>query len=126
MMNEHNLGYRVRQILNHGLALDAEKLARLKMAREQAIARQRVAAPRRMLQWADNLTGNLGASGSLVSRLLLPTAVLVLGLIAINTWRQSQLALEIEEVDTAVLTSDLPLDAYLDKGFDAWLKRSSH
>jgi hypothetical protein len=25
-----------------------------------------------------------------------------------------------------VLTSDLPLDAYLDKGFDAWLKRSSH
>jgi len=25
-----------------------------------------------------------------------------------------------------VLTGDLPLDAYLDKGFDAWLKRSSH
>jgi hypothetical protein len=24
-----------------------------------------------------------------------------------------------------VLTGDLPLDAYLDKGFDAWLKRSS-
>ena len=28
--------------------------------------------------------------------------------------------------DAAVLTGDLPLDAYLDKGFDAWLKRSSH
>jgi hypothetical protein len=126
MMNEHNLGYRIRQILNHGLALDADKLARLKIARERAIARQRVTAPRRVLQWADNLTGNLGTSGSLVSRLLLPTAVLVLGLIAISTWRQAQLALEIEEVDAAVLTSDLPLDAYLDRGFDAWLKRSSH
>jgi len=36
-MNEHNLGYRVRQILNQGLALDAEKLARLKTAREQCV-----------------------------------------------------------------------------------------
>jgi hypothetical protein len=57
---------------------------------------------------------------------LLPMAVLILGLIAVNQWRDSQLAAEIEEIDTAVLTSDLPIDAYLDKGFDAWLKRSSH
>ena len=35
-------------------------------------------------------------------------------------------AAEIEEIDAAVLTGDLPLDAYLDKGFDAWLKPSSH
>ena len=52
-------------------------------------------------------------------------AVLILGLIAINQWRDSQVAAEIEEIDAAVLTGDLPLDAYLDKGFDAWLRRSS-
>jgi hypothetical protein len=52
--------------------------------------------------------------------------VLVFGLLAINTWHQSQLVQEIEEIDAGVLTGDLPLDAYLDKGFDAWLKRSSH
>ena len=26
----------------------------------------------------------------------------------------------------ALLTGDLPMNAYLDKGFDAWLKRSQH
>jgi hypothetical protein len=53
-------------------------------------------------------------------------AVLIFGLLAVNQWRDTQNAAEIEEIDAAVLTGDLPLDAYLDKGFDAWLKRSSH
>ena len=73
-MNEHHLGYRVRQILNQGLALDEEKLARLKAARQQAIARQRITAPRMVLAWADNLTGSVGSSASVFSRFLLPAA----------------------------------------------------
>jgi hypothetical protein len=32
---------------------------------------------------------------------------------------------EAEEIDSALLTSELPINAYLDQGFDAWLKRSS-
>jgi len=124
-MNEHNLGYRVRQILNQGPSLDGEKLARLKAAREQAVARQRITAPRTVLAWADNLTGGLGDSASLFSRFLLPAAMLILGLVAINTWQQSQTVQELVEIDSGVLTSDLPIDAYLDRGFDAWLKRSS-
>jgi hypothetical protein len=125
-MNEHNLGYRVRQILNQGLDLDAEKLARLKAAREQALARQRVAAPRTVLAWADNLTGGgLGSSASVVTRFLLPAAMLILGLVAVNTWQQSQAVQELVEIDSAMLTSDLPIDAYLDRGFDTWLKRFS-
>jgi len=124
-MNENQLGYRIRQILNQDLTMDAENLARLKAAREQALARQRIAASSTVLTWADNLTGRDG-SGSLVSRLLLPMVLLIFGLLAIYTWQQSQVVQEIEEIDAAVLTSDLPLDAYLDKGFDAWLKRSSH
>jgi hypothetical protein len=124
-MNEHNLGYRVRQILNQDLALDEKKLARLKAAREQAIARQRVTAPRMVLAWADNLTGSAEGSASVFSRFLLPAALLILGLVAINSWQQSQAVQELVEIDSAVLTSDLPIDAYLDRGFDAWLKRSS-
>lgn len=125
-MNEHNLGYRIRQVLNHGLALDPEKLARLKAAREQALVRQRVAAPRAVLAWADNVTGSFGGSGSVVLRFLLPAAMIIIGLVAINTWRQSQTVQELVEIDSAVLTSDLPIDAYLDRGFDTWLKRYSH
>ena len=124
-MNEHHFGYRVRQLLNQGLALDEEKLARLKAARQQAIARQRITAPRIVLAWADNLTGSVGSSTSVFSRFLLPAAMLILGLVAINTWQQSQTVQELVEIDSGVLTSELPIDAYLDRGFDAWLKRSS-
>ena len=125
-MNEQQLSYKVRQILNQGLALDAAKLARLKTAREQALARQNVRSTQPVFNWADNLTGRFGGPGPLAARVLPPMVVLIFGLLAINTWHQSQLVQEIEEIDAGVLTGDLPLDAYLDKGFDAWLKRSSH
>ena len=124
-MNDQHLGYRIRQILNHGLSLDAQTLARLKAAREQALASQRVAARNPVFAWANNFADRSGSS-SLVSRVLLPAAILILGLVAINNWHQSQLVQEIEDIDAAMLAGDLPLDAYLDKGFDAWLKRSSH
>jgi len=125
-MNEQQTAHRLRQLLNRGLDLDAGKLARLKSAREQALARQRVKAPVFVLALADNLSGRFGGRASLIPRMLLPMAVLILGLTAVNQWRDSQTAAEIEEIDAAVLTGDLPLDAYLDKGFDAWLRRSSH
>ena len=125
-MNEQQTAYRIRQLLNRGLDLDAGTLTRLKAARERALACQRVTAPSFVLGWADNVIGRFGGPASLIPRMLLPMAVLILGLTAVNQWRDSQTAAEIEEIDAAVLTGDLPLDAYLGKGFDAWLKRSSH
>ncbi len=125
-MNEQQIAYRIKQLLNRGLDLDAGKLARLKAAREAALVRQRVESRVRVWAWADNVIGKSGGPSALIPRLLLPMAVLILGLIAINQWRDTQVAAEIEEIDAAVLTGDLPLDAYLDKGFDAWLKRLSH
>jgi hypothetical protein len=124
-MNEQQTAHRIKQLLNKGLDLDAGKLARLKAAREAALVRQRVESRVPVLAWADNVIGRSGGPSALIPRLLLPMAVLILGLIAVNQWRDTQVAAEIEEIDTAVLTGDLPLDAYLDKGFDAWLKRSS-
>jgi hypothetical protein len=125
-MNEQQIAYRIKQQLNRGLDLDAGTLARLKEARERALACQRAESRVPVLAWADNVTGRSGGLSTLISRMLLPMAVLILGLIAINQWRDTQVAAEIEEIDAAVLTGDLPLDAYLDKGFDAWLKPSSH
>lgn len=124
-MNEKQLAYRIRQKLNQGTNLDAATVARLEAARKCALEHQRATAARPVFAWADNVTGRLADSGSLVSRLVLPMAVLILALFAINVWQQSQRDQEVEEIDAAVLTGDLPLDAYLDKGFDAWLKRSS-
>jgi len=54
---------------------------------------------------------------------LLPLAMLLACAGAIYTWQQNQRAAEIEEVDALLLTDDLPIDAYLDRGFQNWLKK---
>ena len=42
---------------------------------------------------------------------------------AIYTWQQNQRVAEIVDIDSALLTDDLPIDAYLDRGFQNWLKK---
>jgi hypothetical protein len=57
-------------------------------------------------------------------RYALSLAVLILGLAGIVYWQSSNGAgSEIADLDARLLTDDLPIDAYLDKGFDSWLKR---
>jgi hypothetical protein len=39
-------------------------------------------------------------------------------------WKAVQQVREFEELDAQILSSDLPIDAYLDRGFQNWLKTS--
>jgi hypothetical protein len=123
-MNEHQFGNKLRQILNQGLRLDAGAAARLRAAREQALERQR-REPAIAFAWADNVLGRFDGWGGLSLRVLLPIAILVAGLAGIYTWQQNQRAAEVEEIDAQLLTDDLPIDAYLDRGFQNWLKKRS-
>jgi hypothetical protein len=92
---------------------------RLAAARQRALERHG-AEP--ALAWADNLTGSDGWAG-LALRVLLPLAMLIASAGALYTWQQNQRAAEIEEVDALLLTDDLPIDAYLDRGFQNWLRK---
>jgi len=40
-------------------------------------------------------------------------------------WQAQNSLSDLEDVDSALLADDLPVSAYLDKGFDAWLHGSS-
>ena len=71
------------------------------------------------------MIGGFGGFGGFSVRLLLPAALLVAGLVAIYSWQREQSAVDIEELDAQLLTDDLPIDAYLDRGFEAWLKKTS-
>jgi hypothetical protein len=51
-----------------------------------------------------------------------PLAVLVFGLIGIAQWQDDSRINDIAEVDAALLTDDVPPDAYTDSGFMAFLK----
>lgn len=121
-MNEMQFGRKFRQALDQRIRLRPQTLERLRAARERALMRQRVERAA-ALAWADNVIGRLGGFGGLSLRLLLPAAVLVAGLALVYGLQQSQRAAEAEEIDALLLTDDLPIDAYLDKGFEAWLKK---
>ena len=38
-------------------------------------------------------------------------------------WKAYQQANELADIDVQILSSDLPIDAYLDRGFQTWLTR---
>ena len=121
-MNETQFGNKVRQVLNEGLTLDAHATERLRAAREQALFRQR-AELSPVLAWADNVAGSFGGWGGLSMRLLVPLLALAVGASAVYTWQQQQQLAEVEEIDALLLTDELPLDAYLDRNFQSWLKK---
>jgi hypothetical protein len=124
-MNEMQFGNRVRQVLNRGLAgVEGTTAERLRAARERALARQRP-EPSPALAWADNVLGRVGGWGGVARRILLPLAMLLVAVAAMQYWQQAQRMDEIEEIDAQLLTDDLPIDAYLDRGFQNWLKQRS-
>jgi hypothetical protein len=121
-MNEPQFGNRIRQLLGQGAPLDASVLAKLRAAREAALARQKP-EPAQGVTWMGGLLVRMGGVRGLSLRLIVPLLALAIGLAAVYSWEQRQRAAEVEELDALVLTGELPIDAYLDRGFEAWLKK---
>jgi hypothetical protein len=122
-MNEMQFGNKLRQALNRGLTgVAPDTVARLGAARERALARQRTELSP-ALAWADNVLGRVGGWGGVAWRIVLPAAMLSIGLAVVQYWQQNQRIAEIEEIDAQLLSDDLPIDAYLDRGFQNWLKQ---
>ena len=120
-MNEPEFGNKIRQVLNRGTRLGPRAEVRLRAARELALARHK-AGPASALAWGEALVGRVGGLGGLSLRVLLPAALLGVALTTIYGWQQNQKAAEFADIDSRLLAGDLPIDAYIDKGFDAWLK----
>ena len=121
-MNEIQFGNRVRHVLNQGLDLRKETVEQLRAARERALAVQRP-EPASALAWADNVTGDFGGWTGFSLRFIAPLLMLFVAVAAIYTWQQAQVVADIEEIDAQLLTDDLPIDAYLDRNFQNWLKK---
>ena len=128
-MNEREFGRRIVQTLDGGLNLPAEAQARLKAARARAVDAQRHIEPSLAVTIIDGISARLAGPTQWLTHVLLPVLLLIGGMIGLNYWQDSQqralVAADTAEVDTRLLQGDLPIDAYLDSGFQAWLKRSS-
>jgi len=121
-MNELQFASRIRHLLDQGTQLDATTAEKLRAARELALSRQRP-EPAPVLAWADNVFGNGWGWAGLSARVLLPAAALIVAVAGIYNWQEKQRLAEVVEIDSQLLTDDLPIDAYLDRGFQNWLKK---
>ena len=119
-----NFAYKVRHALNEHLDhLPPAAADRLASARKMALARKKPHAPARLAQ--RQLAGNIAAffSTSMMGKMavVVPLLALVVGLASIYQHEEQQRVAELAELDAAVLSDELPLTAYLDQGFNAYL-----
>ena len=129
---EINFAYRVRHALNEKLDdLPASTTDRLAAARQAAMARKKAhVAPvtvraTRTATVADAAGGGrLSAPLGWISRfsVVLPLLMIVGGMVGVYQYEQQQSIAELAELDAAVLSDELPLSAYLDNGFNAYLE----
>ena len=126
-MNEPELANKIVQRLNQGLGtIKQGTLYQLQSARQAALDRYREAPqPVFGLAWAGDLAFRVSQNRHVNSRSMLALGLLVLSLIGVAYWQIVLQANDIADVDASLLTDDLPINAYLDSNFEAWLKRSS-
>lgn len=124
-MNEERYAHRIRQTLNFGLKdIPPATSRRLEAARHQALARQKQAAPQLVAAGAGSFSLRTGIHSPVIKQFLAVVALL-LGMWISFYWHSVQYVTELEDVDSALLTDDLPPDAFLDNDFFEWLKDDS-
>ena len=120
--SEEKFASKIRQALNESAnQLDSATLLRLEHARNLAVARHKSDG------FLQSLLPRKASETSGLAKLfraaawITPALALVIGLVVLQDWQSASENSEIASIDTEVLTDNLPLNAYLDKGFNRYL-----
>ncbi|MFC5548657.1 DUF3619 family protein [Massilia aerilata] len=117
-----NLAYKVRHALNENLEnLPASTTDRLAAARALALSRKKADAPQSRKQARFDVASLLGMQWVRGLAVAAPLLAMVIGLAGVYQNQHEQRAAELADLDAAVLSDDLPLTAYTDHGFNAYL-----
>ena len=136
-MSDHDREFakKLTSYLDAGTAgLKAGTAYKLQLARAEALARLR--DPKRApavrmtpaLAGAGAGTGTTGSGPStrpIFYKVGLAVLLIAAAALGYQQWQAYQVIADLEETDAAILSSDLPIDAYLDRGFQNWLKHIS-
>jgi len=126
-MNEQELAKQIVQHLDRDLdRIKQGSLYQLKSARLAALEHYRE-VPRQsfVLAWAGDIAFRITHSSHFNLRNLVAAGMLVIGMLGVTYWQVVIKSYDIAEIDANLLSGELPISAYLDSGFEAWLKRSS-
>ena len=124
-MNVERYGNRIRQALNHGIKdISPAAARRLEAARHQALSRQKQTAPE--LVMAGNSRGSFHfGPGMPYAKQILAIMALLLGMWISFYLDSVQYISQLEEVDSALLSDDLPPEAFMDSDLFEWLQDDS-
>ena len=123
-MNERHFAHKVRQHLNRGLyELPPATEERLAAARQMALAHQKQAIAQSILTTGNFLHFHIDIPPH-YKQVIAVLALAIFGMLA-TVWLADQRVNELSAIDSALLTDDLPVKAFTDKGFNAWLKQAS-
>jgi hypothetical protein len=131
---EAEFANKIRLALNESLEqLPSNTTERLALARKFAVSRKKNRSvffvPAVVPAFLGKLAGGFGASSPMNSGfswftrmgVVLPILVLVIGLVGMYEYEEQKRVSEMAEIDELVLSDELPLSAYLDQGFSAYL-----
>ena len=119
MNHELEFAYQVRQVLDEGVdRLDESVAARLRQSRQAALSR--LAAPTAELSLA-GVGGLFSVNFHQQARGILAAMALLVGAVGTYYWNSFEQAAEHAEIDSALLADEVPFNAYIDQGFQAWL-----
>ncbi len=127
---ELNFAYKVRHALNEQLDnLPASTTERLAFSRKLALSRKKKDSPLRAFASNNKLAGQVGnlfsEPISWLGRIgmAVPLLLGVVLFVGLYQYEQQQRISETADIDAAVLSDELPLSAYLDHGFNAYLAK---
>jgi hypothetical protein len=129
-----NLAYKLRHALNETLdTLPASTTDRLAAARAAALARKKPDNPARaavgqrqnprrpLFDDAFGLSAVFATPWAMRAAAIVPLVAMVAGLVGVYQAEHEQRVAELADLDAAVLSDNLPLTAYTDNGFNAYL-----
>jgi hypothetical protein len=127
MTDERDFAKKITTYLDRGTAeLKAGTAYKLQLARQAALARltdpQREARSQLALAGAGRGTVGGGPGLRIGTRVGLGILLVLAAMFGYQQWQAYQQLGDIADTDAAILSSDLPIDAYLDRGFQNWLK----
>ena len=125
--NEDKYAAMIAQRLNYSLRdISTETITRLSEVRRQALACQKSfvlqSAPQSVLATVGNY---LFPDNSYVWQILFSFLLFVSVVVCSTFWVADRQINEMGAIDSELLADDLPITAFTDQGFNAWLKRSS-
>ena len=122
-MNEHDFHNRIRQHLNVSARNVAPPVAdRLLQARQMALSCQKQSVRKLSLAGIGQALSEHVLPHGRTTLAMILVILVALGSGLLGEWQHTA---DLEEVDSALLADDLPIDAYLDRGFDAWVQNNS-